>query len=68
MEQLVLLRVLANLQELIEIIPKKYGNSVDVVGNNCLELCSMNSEYSKAPYVKVDDDIISEATIEAGCM
>lgn len=54
----------ANLQELNEIIPKKYGDKVEVVGTNCLGLCSINWESSKAPYVKVGDEIISEATVE----
>lgn len=54
----------SNLQELNEIIPKKYGNKVEVTGTNCLGLCSINWEYSKAPYVKVDDDVITEATVE----
>ncbi|MDD3237165.1 MAG: NAD(P)H-dependent oxidoreductase subunit E [Candidatus Gastranaerophilales bacterium] len=54
----------ANLQELIETVPQKYGDKVDVSGHPCLGLCSINWEYSKAPYVKVDDEIISEATVE----
>ena len=54
----------ANLQELNEIIPKKYGDKVEVSGSNCLGLCSINWEYSKAPYVKVDDEVVSEATVE----
>jgi len=54
----------ANLQELVDIIPRKYGDKVDVVGANCLGLCSINWNYSKAPYVKVDDDVITEATVE----
>ena len=53
-----------NLQELNELIPKKYGDKVEVMGANCLGLCSINWEYSKAPYVKVDDEVISEATVE----
>ena len=54
----------ANLQELMEIIPKKYGDDVEVSGSPCLGLCSINWEYSKAPYVKVNDDIITEATVD----
>lgn len=54
----------ANLQELNDIIPKKYGDKVEVVASNCLGLCSINWEYSKAPYVKVDDEVVSEATVE----
>ena len=54
----------SNLQELNEIIPKMYGDKIEVTGSNCLGLCSINWEYSKAPYVKVNDDVVSEATVE----
>lgn len=53
-----------NLQELNEIIPRKYGDKVEIAGSACLGLCSINWEYSKAPYVKVNDDVITEATVE----
>ena len=53
-----------NLQELNEIIPRKYGTKVEIESSNCLGLCSINWEYSKAPYVKVDDEVIMEATVE----
>ena len=54
----------ANLQELIDSVPKKYGDRVEVSGVPCLGLCSIDWEFSKAPYVKVDDDVIKEATVE----
>ena len=54
----------SNLQELNNIIPQKYGDKVVVNGNNCLGLCSINWENSKAPYVKVDDEVVSSATVE----
>ena len=54
----------ANLQELIDIIPRKYGNKVRVEGVSCLNMCSSESKYAKAPYVRIDDDIIDEATVE----
>ena len=54
----------SNLQELNEIISKKYGKDVEVSGANCLGLCSINWEYSKAPYVKVNEEVVSEATVE----
>ena len=54
----------ANLQELVDIIPRKYGDKVEVSGTNCLGMCSIQWNYSKAPYVKVDDDVITEATVE----
>ncbi len=54
----------SNLQELNDIIPKKYGDKVEIKGVNCLGLCSINWEYSKAPYVKVNEEIVSDATVE----
>ena len=54
----------SNLQELLEIVPKRYGEDVLVEGSPCLGLCSIDWEFSKAPYVKVNDEIIKEATVE----
>jgi NADH:ubiquinone oxidoreductase subunit E len=54
----------SNLQELIEMVPNKYGEKVEVLGVPCLGLCSIDWEYSRAPYVKVDNDVVYEATVE----
>lgn len=54
----------ANLQELTEIIPRKYGDKVEVSASPCLGMCSIQWHYSKAPYVKIGEDIIMEATVE----
>lgn len=54
----------SNLQELIETVPNKYGDAVEVSGVPCLGLCSIDWEYSRAPYVKVDNDVVYEATVE----
>ena len=54
----------ANLQELNETISEKYGDKVELTASNCLGLCSINWEYSKAPYVKVNEEVVSEATAD----
>ncbi len=54
----------ANLQELLDIIPERYGDRVTVSGAPCLGLCSIEWEYAKAPYVKVDDEVVKEATVD----
>ncbi len=54
----------SNLQELIELIPEKYSDSVEVCGVPCLGLCSETKKYSGAPYVKVNDEVVAEATTE----
>lgn len=50
------------LNELAEMIKSKYGDKVEVLGSNCLGQCS--NSHSKAPYIKINDDIISEVTPE----
>ena len=52
------------LQELIELLPQKYGDKVEVSASPCLGLCSVNCEYSQAPYVKIDDEVVANATVE----
>lgn len=54
----------SNLQELVDIVPIKYGDKVEIACVPCLGLCSVDWEYSRAPYVKVDDDVVDEATVE----
>ena len=52
----------SHLQDLIEIIPRRYNDKVS--GKPCLGLCSQDCEYSQAPYVKVDEEVVSQATVE----
>lgn len=53
-----------SLQELASILQRKYPDKVDTKGVVCHGLCNTDCQYSKAPYVKVDGDVISEATVE----
>lgn len=50
-------------QDLETRIPVKWRNLVDVTCHSCLDLCK-NNEYSKSPYVMIDDEVIADATIE----
>lgn len=54
----------SNLQNLKEFVGRKYKDKVDVQNNSCLGLCYSNGEFSKAPYVKVNDETVQEATVE----
>ncbi len=54
----------SQLQDLVDIVKNKYGEAVEVSGSTCLNHCTNSSEYSKAPYVTVDDTVIQEATID----
>jgi len=54
----------AILTELLKIVPEKYGKNVKVAGTPCLEVCSIDWEHSKSPYVKINDEILQEANVE----
>ena len=53
----------SKLQELETLLPPQYRNKVDIKAHTCLDLCK-NATYMKAPFVKIDGEIISEATVE----
>ena len=54
----------SHLQNLKGIVSEKYGNDVTVTECDCLGVCTDSGEYWKAPYVKVNDVIVSKATTE----
>ena len=52
------------LNELYDLIPQKFGDNVTVNQSLCLGQCSKSDKHSKAPYVKVGDEIVAEATVQ----
>ena len=44
-------------------LPEDIRDRVKVVGSHCLGYCN-DGEFSRPPYVKVDDEVIAEATPE----
>lgn len=53
----------AELQIIDEHIPSEIKDLVTITGSPCLEYCNNPINNSKAPYVEVDGNVISEATI-----
>lgn len=53
----------SKLQDIESIIPPQYKKYVEVKANTCLDLCK-NAFYMKAPFVKIDGEVIQEATVE----
>lgn len=52
------------LQELCRLVPEKYGDRVELAGTPCMGYCAADWNVSKAPYAKVDNDVIKDATVE----
>ncbi len=53
----------SKLQDLESSLPPQFKSRVDVKAATCLDLCN-DTTYMKAPFVKIDGEIISEATVE----
>lgn len=51
-----------NLQNIAEILKKKYADKIEVEAVRCLELCSKDAFY-KAPYVRVGGEVIGDADL-----
>ena len=52
------------LKSMPETLTEKYGDKIEIVPVRCLETCHESDSFSKAPYVFVDDEVVSSATIE----
>jgi NADH:ubiquinone oxidoreductase subunit E len=52
------------LQNLVDLLQERYGERVSVAGERCFEICSNADSFAKAPFVMVDDELISSATQE----
>ncbi|MBF9016576.1 MULTISPECIES: NAD(P)H-dependent oxidoreductase subunit E [unclassified Oceanispirochaeta] len=53
----------SHLQELENSLDNDLKEKINIIPQNCLGLCK-NENYSQAPYVKVNGQIIDRATIE----
>ena len=42
----------------------KYQDKIEIEAVRCFEFCSQKDAFSKAPFVKVDDQIIDQANME----
>lgn len=52
------------IKSLMEELKKKYADKIELTSARCLGACTKSDSFSKAPYVCVDDEIISSATLE----
>jgi len=53
----------SKLQNFDEFIPKKWKEFLDIKTHPCLNLCQ-NNEYTKSPYVMINDEVLTQVTIE----
>lgn len=53
----------ADLQVIDEHIPENLLELVDIKGAPCLEHCNKPNANGKAPYVEIDGQVISDATV-----
>ncbi|MCF7848499.1 MAG: NAD(P)H-dependent oxidoreductase subunit E [Kiritimatiellales bacterium] len=53
----------SHLQRLDEVLDPALLEQVEIVGSRCLGYCDANG-HGKAPFVKVDDQLIADATLD----
>ena len=54
----------ADLQDLENFLPDDLKENVEIIGSHCLGVCKDN-QYGAAPFVKVDDEMMSNATVSS---
>ena len=45
-------------------LTQKYTDNIEIISVKCLKICTKSNLFSKAPYVMVDDEIISLTDME----
>lgn len=53
----------SKLQNFEEIMPRSWKEFVDIRLKPCLNLCQ-NNKYNKSPYVTIDEEVLTEVTLE----
>lgn len=52
------------LKSMLTTLVEKYGDKIEITSSRCLGACNKSDAFSKAPYVLVDEEMISSADIE----
>lgn len=51
-------------QTKLALLTKKYADKIEITFTKCMKICNKNNQFSKAPYVMIEDEIISAADME----
>ncbi|MBE6446624.1 MAG: DUF1450 domain-containing protein [Alphaproteobacteria bacterium] len=52
------------IKSMLNSLEEKYADKIEISSVRCLGACDKSDSFSKAPYIMVDDEIISSATLE----
>ena len=52
------------INQMLASLKEKYADKIEIEVVRCLGLCNKSDAFSKAPYVCVDDEIVSSANLE----
>jgi NADH:ubiquinone oxidoreductase subunit E len=52
------------IKSLLDALTQKYADKIEVTYSRCLGDCNKCDSFSKAPYVYVDDEVISSADLD----
>ena len=52
------------IKSMLTALTEKYGDKIEITSARCLGNCNENGSFSKAPYVYVEDEVISSADLD----
>lgn len=52
------------IKSLLDALTQKYADKIEITSSRCLGDCNKCDSFSKAPYVYVEDEVISSADID----
>ena len=52
------------IKSMLGVLTEKYADKIEITSSRCLGNCNECDSFSKAPYVYVDDEVISSADLD----
>lgn len=52
------------IKSMLDVLLQKYSDKVEITSASCLGECDKSNSFSKAPYVIVEDEVISSADLD----
>lgn len=52
------------IKSMLKVLAEKFGDKVEIISARCLGNCSESDSFSRAPYVYVEDEVISSANLD----
>ena len=52
------------IKSILTSLEEKYKDEIEITSVRCLGICNKSDSFSKAPYILIDNEVVSAATLE----